>query len=111
MSIATLAVHLRSLVEAHAVRSIRPTDKAAAQRYARLDARFRMLFPHVHTGRLDAIVDSHGALWAASGRTGAIRRAKRDAANKSARTAVCAMLAAMRIAPSNDTVASNVVSK
>jgi hypothetical protein len=77
MSITSLSASLRSLIEAHAIRSILPTDKVAAQRYARLDARFRMLFPHVHTGRLDAIVT---------------------------------MLAALRIAPANDT-STVVVSK
>lgn len=92
-TIATLAAHLRSLINARAIQMLLPQDTVSANRYARQDATFRREFPAIHrfSGRLDALVDEHAAVWAATGRTGAIRRAKRDLADRRSRESVRSM--------------------
>ena len=98
-TIATFAAHLRALITARAVQMLLPLDRGAADRYTRQDATFRREFPGIHwySGRLDAIVNEHAAVWASTGRTGAIRRAKRDASERRSRDSVLATMT-----PAND---------
>lgn len=60
MSIARLANDLRKLTLAHIARTLQPKNDRASEFFAVEWCRFRENYPHVHSGRLAAIVYEHG---------------------------------------------------
>lgn len=70
---------IKSLVELAAIRHTLPQSRVASESYARAWKLFVFRYQLVDCNAVTKVINRHGVIWAAQGRTGSIRRAKREA--------------------------------
>lgn len=95
----SLTKSIRALVKAFALRHLDPKNAWYCELFAIEWASVRRQYPGLRSGRIEAVVREHGLARAAALRTGEMRRAARDAADRASRIAVAEMIAALPTPP------------